>query len=109
MQVSSNEFDSDPDDTVDVAPEWMQSDNIELDEFCAKYQELKAQQKMYESLAEELNEPLESLAMMIQGRMGQHKKVRTSAGYTVAWVPYKRKGYSVPATEGERWQLRSPF
>ena len=109
--MSNNiEFDNpDDDDTVDLSPQWMQSEDIVLDELCAQYREIQTRQKFYESLAKECEKPLEVLEAKIQAKMGQHKKVRTSAGYTIEWKPFKRKGYTVAAAEGERWELRSSF
>ena len=89
--------------------QWYQSEDFELDEMCSKYRELQAVQKLHESVIKELEEPMKALAVKIQAKMQGYKKVRTQAGYTCQWVPFKRKGYTVAATEGERWQLRSPF
>ncbi len=91
------------------ATQWHQDNDIELDEMCAAYRELEYRKKMHEIEAKDLEVKLKAKAALIQAKMGQHKAVRTSAGYTVAWVPWKRKEYTMPATEGERWQLRSPF
>ena len=90
-------------------PKWHQDDNIELDELCAGYRELEYAKKEHEIAVKDLEVQLKARAALIQARMGQHKAVRTSAGYTVEWRPFKRKEYTVAATEGERWQLRSPF
>ncbi len=99
----------DDDSTVDLPPKFYQDDTIELDEMCAAYRELEYRKKTLEADIKDLDVQLKSQAAMIQARMGQHKAVRTSAGYQVAWVPFKRKGYTVEPAQGERWQLRSPF
>ncbi len=100
----------DDDETTDPGePRWVQDDNIELDEMCAAYRHLEYSKKEHEIAAKEIEVELKLQAAAIQKLMGQHKAVRTSAGYTVEWKPFKRKGYTVAATEGERWQLRSPF
>ncbi len=99
----------DDDEAGSGEAKWHQDDNIELDELCAGYRELEYRKKQLEIDAKSIGELLEQRAALIQARMGQHKAVRTSAGYTVEWKPFKRKGYTVAATEGERWQLRSPF
>jgi hypothetical protein len=88
---------------------WHQDDSIELDEMCANYRQLEYQKKEHESAIKELEKPLKLAAEKIQAKMAGHKAVRTCAGYTVAWVPFKRKGYTVAESSGERWQLRSPF
>lgn len=96
-------------DEVAEEPKWHQDSDIELDEMCAVYREHEYRMKGYELQAKEEREHLQSLAEKIQAKMGQHKAVRTSAGYTVEWKAFQRKGYTVAASEGERWQLRSPF
>ena len=97
-----------PDDTVEL-PQWVLSDDFELDEMCSKYREYQSTCKLHESVIKELEKPMKALEEKIQAKMAGHKKVRTQAGYTVEWVPYKRKGYTVADASGERWQLRSPF
>ncbi len=97
------------DETDPGDPAWYQDDHIELDEQCAAYRELEYRKKMLESSIKELDKLLKAKAEVIQGLMGPHKAVRSCAGYTVAWVPFQRKGYTVSASEGERWALRSPF
>ncbi len=99
----------DEDDTDPGEPRWFQDDDIELDELCAGYRELEYAKKEHEIAVKDLEVQLKARASLIQARMGQYKAVRTSAGYTVEWKPFKRKGYTVEPSEGERWQLRSPF
>ncbi len=103
----SNEFE--PDEPATEESLWMQNDDIELDEMCSEYRRIESEKKLHESVAKELEPKLKSLATMIQARMGEHKHVRTSCGYTLEWKPFKRKGYTVSDAEGERWQLRSPY
>ncbi len=97
------------DDTDPGEPRWVQNDDIELDEMCAHYRELEYSKKRHEAEAKDFDVLLKVWAAKIQAKMGQHKAVRTSAGYTVEWKPFKHKEYTVAAREGERWQLRSPF
>ncbi len=104
----SNELEEEQ-ETEAEAVQWVASDDIELDEMCAEYRRAESQMKLHESAAKEIKPRLDAMAKKIQARMGEHKAVRTVFGYTVAWVPFKRKGYTVAAAEGERWQLRSPF
>ncbi len=96
-------------ETPAEAVPFVRVDDIELDEMCAEYRRIQSEQKLHESVVKELEPKLKSLASQIQARMGQHKAVRTNFGYMVQWVPFKHKGYTVAAREGERWQLRSPF
>lgn len=98
----------------DTTPEtddtgWPVSDDPELDGLCSAYREIETQKKLHESRVKELDKELKDQALIIQAHMDGAKKVKSSAGYMLQWKPWKRKGYTVAASEGERWELRSPY
>lgn len=105
----SNEFEEDDEQQLSEGITWAVSDDLELDEMCAAYRKVESDKKLHESMAKELDNRQKAMAKQIQARMGEHKHVRTVFGYMLQWVPFKRKGYTVAASQGERWQLRSPF
>jgi hypothetical protein len=81
----------------------------ELEQNMQEYELFLVAKKSLEIQLAEIQKNLDDCVRRLQVKVGDRKRVRAIGGWTAAWVPKKRKGYSVAAKEWEAFEIRSPF